>query len=91
VIDDHDMHDDWNISRSWLEEMRRRPWWQERVVAGLMSYWIYQFIGNLSPRELEQNELYRRVRELEEAGPEQSTRGGCGRRQRSRPPAPPTR
>ena len=34
VIDDHDMHDDWNISRSWLEEMRRRPWWQERVVAG---------------------------------------------------------
>jgi hypothetical protein len=70
VIDDHDMHDDWNISRSWLEEMRRRPWWQERVVAGLMSYWIYQFIGNLSPRELEQNELYRRVRELGEAGPE---------------------
>ena len=46
----HDMHDDWNISRSWLEEMRRQPWWQERVVGGLMSYWIYQFIGNLSPR-----------------------------------------
>ena len=47
VIDDHDMHDDWNISRSWVEEMRREPWWQERAVSGLMSYWIYQFIGNL--------------------------------------------
>jgi PhoD-like phosphatase len=69
VIDDHDMHDDWNISRSWLKDMRRLPWWHERVVAGLMSYWIYQFIGNLSPRELEQNDLYRKVRELDEAGP----------------------
>jgi hypothetical protein len=69
VIDDHDMHDDWNISRSWLEEMRRRPWWQERVVGGLMSYWIYQFIGNLSPRELEGNSLYRKVRQQDEAGP----------------------
>jgi hypothetical protein len=69
VIDDHDMHDDWNISRSWLEDMNQLPWWPERVVAGLMSYWIYQFIGNLSPRELEQNHLYRKVRELGDAGP----------------------
>jgi PhoD-like phosphatase len=70
VIDDHDMHDDWNISRAWLEKMRRLPWWQERVEAGLMSYWVYQFIGNLSPDELERNALYRRVRDLDEAGPE---------------------
>src|SRR5215207_4550021 len=69
VIDDHDMHDDWNISRSWCEEMRRKQWWQERVESGLMSYWIYQFIGNLPPRELEKSDLYRRVRELDDAGP----------------------
>jgi hypothetical protein len=69
VIDDHDMHDDWNISRSWVEDMRRQPWWQERAVSGLMSYWIYQFIGNLSPRELEESDLYRTVRQLDEAGP----------------------
>jgi hypothetical protein len=68
VIDDHDMHDDWNISRSWVEDMRRRPWWQERAVSGLMSYWIYQFVGNLSPRELNESDLYRRVRELDDAG-----------------------
>jgi PhoD-like phosphatase len=69
VFDDHDMHDDWNISRSWLEEMSQQPWWEERAVSGLMSYWIYQFIGNLSPRELEENSLYRQVREREDAGP----------------------
>ena len=69
VIDDHDMHDDWNISRSWVEDMRAHPWWQERVEAGLTSYWIYQFAGNLSPRELEENELYRRVRESDDGGP----------------------
>jgi hypothetical protein len=68
VFDDHDMHDDWNISRAWLEEMSQQSWWEERAVAGLMSYWIYQFIGNLSPRELEENPLYRQVREQEDAG-----------------------
>ena len=30
VIDDHDVHDDWNISRAWVEEMRREPWWEKR-------------------------------------------------------------
>jgi PhoD-like phosphatase len=69
VFDDHDMHDDWNISRAWLEEISQQPWWEERAVSGLTSYWIYQFIGNLSPRELDQNSLYRQIREEEDAGP----------------------
>jgi hypothetical protein len=60
--DDHDMSDDWNISRSWLEEMERTSWWHRRAVAGIMSYWIYQHLGNLSPRELDADDLYRRVR-----------------------------
>jgi hypothetical protein len=60
--DDHDMSDDWNISRSWLEEMRRKSWWHRRAVAGIMSYWIYQHLGNLSPRELDADDLYQRVR-----------------------------
>ena len=62
VWDDHDMNDDWNISRSWVEDMNRQPWWHERAVGGIMSYWIYQYIGNLSPGELDRNELYGRVR-----------------------------
>ena len=61
VFDDHDMHDDWNISRSWVADMRGKPWWQERVVGGFMSYWVYQQIGNLSPRELAEDETYRAV------------------------------
>jgi PhoD-like phosphatase len=60
--DDHDMSDDWNISRSWHEEMERKHWWHERAVDGIASYWIYQHIGNLSPRELDDNALYEKVR-----------------------------
>jgi PhoD-like phosphatase len=61
VFDDHDMNDDWNISRSWVADMRGKPWWQERIVGGFMSYWVYQHIGNLSPRELADDETYRAV------------------------------
>ncbi len=60
--DDHDMSDDWNISRSWHEEMDRKEWWHERAVDGIATYWIYQHLGNLSPRELDDNELYAKVR-----------------------------
>jgi hypothetical protein len=62
VIDDHDMHDDWNISRSWREDMERKSWWAEREISGLMTYWIYQHIGNLAPEKLAEHELYERVR-----------------------------
>jgi hypothetical protein len=60
--DDHDMSDDWNISRSWLEEMRRKSWWHGRATAGVMSYWVYQHLGNLSPQALDEDELYGEVR-----------------------------
>jgi hypothetical protein len=60
--DDHDMSDDWNISRSWLEEMRRRAWWHRRATDCIVSYWIYQHLGNLSPAELDASEIYRDVR-----------------------------
>jgi hypothetical protein len=65
--DDHDMSDDWNISRSWLQEMRGRSWWHRRVVGCMVSYWIYQHLGNLSPAELDANELYGRVRGNQQA------------------------
>ncbi len=63
VIDDHDVRDDWNISRSWLEDMRAKPWWHERIVGALMSYWLYQHLGNLSPQALAEVETYRKVTE----------------------------
>ena len=69
IFDDHELSDDWNISESWADDMRAEPWWTERVVAGFTSYWLYQHLGNLSPPDLERDELYRRVREVEDGGP----------------------
>ena len=59
IFDDHDVHDDWNTSAAWVEEMRKTDWWDEHIVGGLMSYWIYQHIGNLSPDEQDEDELLR--------------------------------
>jgi hypothetical protein len=69
IFDDHDVHDDWNTSQAWLDEYRAKPWWNERIIGALMSYWIYQHIGNLSPRELARDELYAKVRAVDDAGP----------------------
>jgi PhoD-like phosphatase len=66
IFDDHDVHDDWNTSRVWVEEMRGKPWWEERIVGAFMSYWIYQHLGNLSPEGLEENELFERVQSAED-------------------------
>jgi PhoD-like phosphatase len=68
IFDDHDVHDDWNTSIAWLEEMRAKPWWEERIESGLSSYWVYQHIGNLSPAALEQLELFREVCDCDDAG-----------------------
>jgi hypothetical protein len=65
--DDHDMSDDWNISHSWLAEMRQRSWWHRRAVDCVMSYWIYQHLGNLSPAELDASEVYTAVRGNQQA------------------------
>ncbi|WP_062649142.1 alkaline phosphatase D family protein [Streptomyces maremycinicus] len=63
VFDDHDVIDDWNTSASWLADMRGTPWWRERLLSGLMSYWVHQHLGNLSPAELATDPLYAAVRE----------------------------
>src|SRR6185312_14582487 len=49
IFDDHDVHDDWNISEAWLHDARSLPWWEERIAGAFMSYWVYQHIGNLAP------------------------------------------
>ncbi|MEO8188233.1 MAG: alkaline phosphatase D family protein [Burkholderiaceae bacterium] len=65
IFDDHDVMDDWNISLAWLEEMRAEPWWHRHIVGGFMSYWIYQHLGNLSPRELHEDALFQRAKAAE--------------------------
>ncbi|MCF1598185.1 alkaline phosphatase D family protein [Streptomyces muensis] len=63
IFDDHDVIDDWNTSAAWLADMRATPWWRERLLSGLMSYWVHQHLGNLPPAELAADPLYTAVRE----------------------------
>ena len=69
IFDDHDVRDDWNTSHAWRVEIQQTSWWEERITGGLMSYWIYQHLGNLSPSALAADELYQRVRDAEDAEP----------------------
>jgi hypothetical protein len=61
VFDDHDVVDDWNISESWIAEMRECDWWEDRITGAFMSYWVYQHIGNLAPDHLHEDEMYDQV------------------------------
>jgi hypothetical protein len=61
IFDDHDIRDDWNTSQEWRREMEATSWWHGRIVAGLGSYWVYQHLGNMSPQERRQDEIYAKV------------------------------
>jgi hypothetical protein len=69
LFDDHDTHDDWNISKSWCAQYERQPWWRDRIQGALVSYWIYQHIGNLSPAQLRREGLLAKVQQADDAGP----------------------
>ena len=68
IFDDHDVHDDWNISEAWLSDMRAQPWWEERVVGAFMAYFLYQHLGNLSPPELATDEVVRLLAAADDPG-----------------------
>lgn len=61
IFDDHDVRDDWNTSWTWRRQMEATEWWHDRIVAGLASYWVYQHLGNLSPAEREEDEIWQLV------------------------------
>jgi PhoD-like phosphatase len=69
IFDDHEVSDDWNISESWLEETRAKPWWNAQIIGAHASYWVYQHLGNLSPGDLAANELFEWVRRSDDAWP----------------------
>src|SRR4051794_6032080 len=66
IFDDHEMIDDWNTSAAWRREVTRSGWWRRRIAGGLVSYWIYQHLGNLSPQELAENKTWQAVQGLGE-------------------------
>jgi PhoD-like phosphatase len=69
MFDDHDVKDDWNTSHAWRVEMQATPWWEERVTGALMSYWIYQHLGNLSPAGLAADPTFRAIRAAPDGEP----------------------
>ena len=66
IFDDHEMIDDWNTSAAWRRKIVGRPWWTGRVTGGLMSYWVYQHLGNLSLQELADNKIWQALLDLPE-------------------------
>jgi hypothetical protein len=68
LFDDHDVHDDWNTSQAWVEEMRAKDWWEEHIGAALSSYLVYQHLGNLSPEERDELAVYADMRAADDAG-----------------------
>jgi hypothetical protein len=62
IFDDHDVHDDWNISGAWRRDFATLPWWHERIESAYQSYWVYQHLGNLSPAELAGDETWGKAR-----------------------------
>ena len=69
IFDDHEIKAQWKISQAWMEEMWAKPWYEERIVDGLMAYWVYQHLGNLSLDELRETEVLDEIRRADEAGP----------------------
>ncbi|OBI78070.1 alkaline phosphatase D family protein, partial [Mycobacterium sp. E740] len=61
MFDDHEINDKWNTSQAWLDEKRSTDWYQTRIMGGLMAYWIYQHLGNMSPKELADDETLQQV------------------------------
>ncbi len=66
IFDDHEMIDDWNISEAWVADIRQQDWWQDHVVGGLMSYWLYQHLGNLSPADIRSEGLVQALSQVDD-------------------------
>ena len=66
IFDDHEMIDDWNISDAWVRDIRQTRWWQEHVIGGLMTYWLYQHLGNLSPEAVRSEGLLEALGQVED-------------------------
>lgn len=64
IFDDHEVRDNWNVSAAWRREVLAAPGWREQITGALMSYWLYQHLGNLSPAGHEKEGLWPALREL---------------------------
>jgi hypothetical protein len=69
IFDDHDVHDDWNISAAWRRDYAAKPWWGQRIESAYQTYWVYQHLGNLAPADLADDETWGKIRGPGDAAP----------------------
>ena len=43
-----------------------KRWWQDHVIGGLMTYWLYQHLGNLSPEQVRTEGLLEALGQVED-------------------------
>lgn len=80
IFDDHEIHAEWRISQGWLEELEREPWFERHIRGGMIAYWVFQHLGNLSPGELRAEGVLAAVHEADDAaGTLEAWVGGEGR------------
>lgn len=46
IFDDHDITDDWNLSKSWKRKVRDAPLGRHVISNALAAYWLFQGWGN---------------------------------------------
>lgn len=46
MFDDHDVTDDWNLTAQWEQNISSNPASQRIISNGLLSYWLFQGLGN---------------------------------------------
>ena len=66
------------------QDMQATVWWEERIIGGLSSYWVYQHLGNLSRASWPRTTLYQQVRGARRRRRAAAARVRRGRRPRGR-------
>lgn len=54
IFDDHDITDDWNLSKEWRENVWKAPLGRHVIANGLAAYWLFQGWGN-DPESFSEN------------------------------------
>jgi phosphodiesterase/alkaline phosphatase D-like protein len=49
IFDDHEIANDWNLTGSWIKQVKRSAGWVKAITEGLVAYWMYQGWGNPPP------------------------------------------
>lgn len=46
IFDDHEVTDDWNLTREWVQKARANPFGRRILANALAAYWVFQGFGN---------------------------------------------